>query len=253
MDRYEWGTKGCPNKIKYYNELEECYYCKNWTICMFKEGEWAKIGSLNTIKQLLTLSKSVVDELYEYVVDEHLETKWKLALKQHKEFLCELVIINQELNEALKTGKFKDLAKIQQRAFCLKSNITENEVYLKYLLHKEMNKHRLKCHISNSNTIISNVCDDDGKVGNEDENNLLWRNKDLKILVDPKLSTNLEDGVIKENSCEEINYNLEDKLHSENERDKLLEKIIDVELESDSIKQTLIEVNNKSDKCDTIN
>ena len=98
MKKYEWGTYGCQNKVKYYNEIEDCYYCKHWAIHMFKEGGWLKIGNLDTIKQLLSLWKSMVDELKEYIVDEHLEIKWSLTLDQQRVLSAELDRTNLELN-----------------------------------------------------------------------------------------------------------------------------------------------------------
>ena len=133
MKKHEWGTYGCQNNVNYYNEIEVCYYCKHWAIHWFKEGDWLKIGNLDTIKQLFSLWKCMLDELKEYIVDVHLEIKWSLILGQQRVLSDELDRTNNELNNILKDNKLKDLSKIQQRTSDLKSKIIDSEAFSKYL------------------------------------------------------------------------------------------------------------------------
>ena len=71
MDKYIWGTREWPNSVKYYHEIEDSYYCTNWAIYMFKEGEWVKIGNTDITRQLLNLWASIIEELQGYI---HLKT-----------------------------------------------------------------------------------------------------------------------------------------------------------------------------------
>ena len=57
MDKHIWETDGWENFAEFYHEADDSYYCQTWTIFMANEGEWHRLGNLNTVKQLISLSK----------------------------------------------------------------------------------------------------------------------------------------------------------------------------------------------------
>ena len=246
MIGHRWGTMDCLNKIKYHNELEDSFYCKHWTIHMFKKGEWAKIGNIGTIKQLLSLSKSMLDELHGYIIDNQLEIKWSLVLDQHKIFFDELMTANQDLDNILKVDKIKDLAKIQQKSSNLKSRITESEVFMKYLLHKEMNKHRLREKIIETKNIMSNISKDHDKIQTEEEREAIFESfHKLKKLMYPNPSSNPELEEL------EIKHKREIKAIKK-EMNKLQDQKIQLEQELNEIKQADTEIEENSEIYDAI-
>ena len=157
MNKHKWGIKGCLRKVKYYNEHENFYYWKSWTIQMFKEGDWAKIGSLDTINQLLSLCKRMLYEVQGYIKEEQLDEKWWLDMANLNTFLSELHKIVKDLDDSQIENSLKDLAKIERRALDLKLHILESSFYVKYLLHKEMNMLRLRGELEEGNQIDNQV------------------------------------------------------------------------------------------------
>ena len=140
MEKLVWGTELCKNKVDYYNKTEDSYYWENWAFCMFSRGEWERIGDQNVVNLMLDLWKHMLDSILNYTVEQQLESKWAYALDQLKVFVERRDGIEDELEDVITDGRFKDLADIQERVFDLKTQIVESEVYVKYLMHKEMNK-----------------------------------------------------------------------------------------------------------------
>ena len=157
MNNHKWGTKGCLNEIKYYNEYESFYYWKSWAIQMFREGECTKIGSFGTITQVLSLCKGMLDEVQRYIKEEQLEEKWRLDLDSLNFLNIEYDRIVKNLDDSIIANNLKDLTKIMKRAFDLKSHILENIIFLKYLIHKEMNMLRLRNELKDDNQIHNYV------------------------------------------------------------------------------------------------
>ena len=241
MEEHRWGTRGCLNKIKFYNNNEDCYYWRKWAIYMFKEGEWEKIGNLDTLNELLDLNKSLLDGIYEYVIDEHLEIKWSLAFEQHKIFNEELKRIDRELGDVLSTNKLKDIAKIQQSASALKLKITESEIFSKYLMHKEMNKHRERGKLKESKNFINDLAKDyDMMKTEEDRTAILEKFKNIKNLLSFKHSENQELEEFKRKYLEDVDE-LKKKQEKyieiyENEKNDLIAKNTKLEQELNRIK-----------------
>ena len=42
MKLKSWSTDMCTNKIKYYSEVNEGYYCSHWTLYLLNENEFEK-------------------------------------------------------------------------------------------------------------------------------------------------------------------------------------------------------------------
>ena len=139
----KWETENWSNGITYYHPIENVYYCMNCNTYMYKTGEWERVGSIDESKQLLRLCKSLLEKLREYVKKEKLELKWNIYWDEEKVVQEKLNMIDSELNEVLKDGRLKDIAKIEKKAFSLKDQIISSELFSRYLIHKEMNTLRM--------------------------------------------------------------------------------------------------------------
>ena len=80
----------------------------------------------------------------EYILDKQLTTKWATEKSKLNGFSEEINQISTDLENYIKEGELKDLSKIQKKCVNLKLEIVESKVFAKYLLHKDMNKRRLK-------------------------------------------------------------------------------------------------------------
>ena len=70
---------------------------------------------------MIELSKNILDKVKQYVSDEILTIKWKIALDEHKILYSEVEDINSNLDSVLKVGWLADLLNIKRRAIDLKS------------------------------------------------------------------------------------------------------------------------------------
>ena len=107
---------------------------------MFNPKDLTKIGDVAVIRQMIKLSKNLLENVRDYAIKEQLTQKWKEALEKLPIFDVELRSIKDDYESALIAEKLKDFDAIQHRFINLKLDITESEVYKKYLFHKEMNE-----------------------------------------------------------------------------------------------------------------
>ena len=120
MEELTCSTNLCNYKVGYYNRLENSYYWESWAFSMFSPKEWEKIGSISIINQMKNLSKNLLQNIKDYTEKEQLNLKWIQALEVLKIFEDKLSIINEELEDVLKTRELKSLSKIEQRSLDLK-------------------------------------------------------------------------------------------------------------------------------------
>ena len=133
-------TNWCKSRAEYYSHSEDSYYCTSWTHAMFNPKDLTKIGDVAVIRQMIKLSKNLLKKVRDYAIKEQLTQKWKEALEKLPIFDVELRSIKDDYESALIAERLKDFDTIQQRFINLKLDITESEVYKKYLFHKEMNE-----------------------------------------------------------------------------------------------------------------
>ena len=69
---------------------------------------------------------------------------WRLALDQLKQFEADLSNIKIDIKNVIDAANPKDLKQIQRRASDLKEQIKDSEVFLKYLVHKELARLRFR-------------------------------------------------------------------------------------------------------------
>ena len=128
---------------------------------------------------------------------------WKLGLDQHKVYEDILSDIKSILDSTVRAANPKDLTKIQQRASDLKKQITDSEIFSKYLVHQEMTRLRFRdadkdneLHFCKTARIISQA--------NTEEEKTIIRNKFEKtshlLVPDPEANQNLEDLLQKHNT-----------------------------------------------------
>ena len=250
MSKYKWGTKGCLNKIKYHNEQVDWYYCKNWTLYMFKEGECTKIADLGTTIELFALEKTILDEVHGYLINEELDTNWGLLLDQLKSFYEELKEINQEFEEVVNKGKLKDIFKIKQNVTSLKTKIIESDVFSKYLLHKEMNKHRLMGNIKEQDLLIDNITNDYDQMRTEEDRIMISEKfQKLQTQIEPILLTNSEIEEFKKKhlngSKETYKPHIDEFPKFDNEKKELIALKIEIE-------QALSKFSENQTECETV-
>ena len=143
----------------------------------------------------------------------------------------------------MKDNKLKDLSKIQQRTSDLKSKIIDSEAFSKYLLHKEMNKHRQRGRMNANNLLINNIIKDADKMKTEDEKAIIFeRFQKLKELLEVKPGVNIELQEFKRNYYEDIKKiekmkGEENKLKLQKEIDELLVQKVEIELEIKRIEE----------------
>ena len=113
-------TKYCKNKVKYQNDLEESFYCKDCAFTMFNLNELTKIGKISDINKMIKINESLLENIRIYINKEQLEHKWRLALEELKLLEDQLLKIKDDTENTLKTDNPNNLAKIQQRSFDLK-------------------------------------------------------------------------------------------------------------------------------------
>ena len=128
---------------------------------------------------------------------------WRLALGRHKAFEDILSDIKSIQDSTVRAANPKDLTKIQQRASDLKKQITDSEIFSKYLVHKEMTRLRFRdadkdneLHFCKTARIIS-------QAKTEEEKTIIrnkFENTSHLLVPDPEANQNLEDLKQKHNT-----------------------------------------------------
>ena len=83
---------------------------------MFGPKECVKLGSETVSKKILKLSKNIIQEIRDYINQEQLDVKWRNLLEELKMFEIGVANIEKEMENILKTRKYKDLLQIQQKS-----------------------------------------------------------------------------------------------------------------------------------------
>ena len=121
MGELTCSKRGCGNRIEYQHIGEGDYYCEGCAYCHFTVSEFVKIGSAKIIKQMIELSKNLLDKVEDYAKKENMTNNWREALDQHKIFYEELDNIKIELDEALRAERVIISHSLQKRSTDLKS------------------------------------------------------------------------------------------------------------------------------------
>ena len=111
---------GCKNVVGYHNKTEDSYYWEYCAHAMFNPNEWTKIGNISVIRQMLRLSKNLLEKIRDYVNKEGLELKWRQPLEQLKAFDVKLEAINDEFENAINKNKIKDFSNIEEKSLNIK-------------------------------------------------------------------------------------------------------------------------------------
>ena len=123
MKLKSWSTDMCTNKIKYYSEVNEGYYCSHWALYLLNENDFEKIGNSKYANQVLDIWSSLLDKVNNYVSKKKLALSWRLAMDHYKVLCAELKYLHEELKDVLENGRLKDIANIQKRTLTLKSKL----------------------------------------------------------------------------------------------------------------------------------
>ena len=144
MKLKSWSTDMCTNKIKYYSEVNEGYYCSHWALYLLNGNEFEKIGDSKYTNQVLEIWSSLMDKVHNYVSKKKLALCWRLAMDHYKVLCAELKYLQEELKDVLENGRLKDIANIQKRALTLKSKlkIIKNQIIKIYKITHLREKHR---------------------------------------------------------------------------------------------------------------
>ena len=135
----------------------------------------------------------------------------------------------------------KDLMQIKERAFDLKEQIKDSEVFMKYLVHKELAKLRFKDADKDNELLICKTVRLISELNTEEEK-IMIRNRFNKIshllVPEPAVNKELEDFKLKHD--EEIkelkNKHREDEAKYEKEKEDLLNQRIEIEQELQKLK-----------------
>ena len=240
----KWETEDWSNGVMYYHPIENAYYCMNCNTYMYKSGEWERVGSIDESKQLLRLCKSLLEKLREYVKKEKLELRWSIYWDEEKVVQEKLKIIESELNEVLKDGRLKDIAKIEKNTFSLKDQIISSELFSRYLIHKEMNTLRMNENNTTKQWVNSYDYNLNGDKRKEDQMNTIGEYcEELKRVMQSKQNFNNDniEGLL-ESWKEKINNKNKQK---EDDRIDKENKIIIYEDETKHIQKKGKEVKSK--------
>ena len=173
---------------------------------------------------------------------------WRLALDQMKQFETDLSNIKTDLKNAINAANPKDLMQIKLRALNLKEQIKESEVFLKYLVHKELSRLRFKDADKDSELMIDKTVRVISDVNTEEEKimtkNRLDKISDL-LIPEPSVNKELEDFKLKydEKINELKNKHKEDEAKYEKEKEDLLNQRIEIEQELHKLKDQYTEPN----------
>ena len=161
---------------------------------------------------------------------------WRLALDQLKQFEADLSNIKTDLKNVIDAANPKGLIQIKQRGLDLKEQIKDSEVFLKYLVHKELSRLRFRDVNKDNELLISKTVRVISELKTEEEK-LMIRNRMSKIshllVPEPAVNKELEDFKLKHD--EEINElkikHMEDEAKYEKEKEDLINQRIEIEQE----------------------
>ena len=182
-----------------------------------------------------------MDDIRDYIPSHQLELTWRLALDQLKQFEFDLSHIKTDLKNAIDTANLKDLTQIQQRASDLKTQIKDSEVFMKYLVHKELAKLRFRDADKDNELLICKTVRLISELKTEEEK-LMIKNRVNRIshlfVPEPAVNKELEDFKLKHD--EEINElknkHREDEARYEKEKENLQNQRIEIEQELQKLK-----------------
>ena len=120
MEELTCSSKRCRKVVEYHNSNEDSYYWEIWAHTMFNSKECTKLGKVTIIELMIRLSKKLLEKTRYYIKDEQLTRKWNQALEHLKIFDSELKEIEDNLENSLKSVRFKDLKLIEDRSYKLK-------------------------------------------------------------------------------------------------------------------------------------
>ena len=164
---------------------------------------------------------------------------WKLALDQLKQFEADLSSIKTDLKSVIDAAYPKDLMQIKQRGLDLKTQIKESEVFLKYLVHRELTGLRFRDGDKDNQPVADKT----------EEEKIMIKNRHDKIshLLIPESAVNKELEDFKLKHDEEINElkskHKEDEAKYEKEKEDLLNQRVEIEQELQKIKDQYTEQN----------
>ena len=182
-----------------------------------------------------------MDDIRDYIFDHKLELTWRLTLDQLKQLDADLSHVKTDLKNAIDAANPKYLTHIQQRALDLKTQIKDSEVFMKYLMHKELARLRFKDADKDNELLICKTVRLISELKTEEEK-IMIRNRLDKIshllIPEPAINKELEDFKLKYD--EEINElkskHMEDETKYEKERENLLNQRIEIEQELQKLK-----------------
>ena len=129
--------------------------------------------------------------------------KWKLALDNLKTFEDILSNIKVDFDNTVRAAQPKDLMEIQQRASNLRMQITDSEIFSKYLVHKEMTRLRFRDADKEIKLLLSKTAKIISQAKTEEEKAVI-RNKFEKfnhlLVLEPEVNKELEDFKLKHNT-----------------------------------------------------
>ena len=128
--------------------------------------------------------------------------KWKLALDNLNTFEDILSDIKLDFDKTLRAAQLKNLMEIQQRGSNLKMQITDSEIFSKYLVHKEMARLRFRDADKENKLLLSKTAKIISQAKTEEEKTII-RNKFEKfnhlLVLEPEVNKELEDFKLKHN------------------------------------------------------
>ena len=206
MDKIQCGTSRCSNAITHYHNIEERYYWEHCVLVVCNSNECEPLGTVKAANILKNFLQDILDNIWDYIHAHQLELTWRLALDQLKQFEADLSHVKTDLKNAIDNANPKYLTQIQQRAMDLKTQIKDSEVFMKYLVHKELARLRFKDIDKDNELLICKTVRLISELKTEEEKTMI-RNRLKKIshlfVPVPAVNKELEDFKLKHD--EEIN------------------------------------------------
>ena len=120
MEVVTWCTNKCKYEAAYYNSEEDSYYWEYWAHAFFNPNECCKIGSISIIRLMIRINRNLLKNINDYINQEQLGAKWKIALEQLKNFDSKVEEIYELFENTLKNWQLKDLWETEQQSLDLK-------------------------------------------------------------------------------------------------------------------------------------
>ena len=172
----------------------------------------------------------------DYVSSHQLEISWKLVLIQLRQFEADLLKINTDLKSAIGDVNPKERILIQKRASDLKTQIIDSEVFLKYLVHKELNRLRFRELDEDNEQVIRKSAKIISEINTEEEKAIIkniFKNVGHWLFLETTPNEELEELKLEHDN--EINQlkrkHCEDEAKHDNEKEDMLNKIMEIEQE----------------------